>query len=68
MADKLLAFSRVRSTSHDDALAQLAALGEGTPLFNEGRDALVATLGQLKAMGIPESRYAINLSLSLIHI
>ena len=64
VADKLLAFSRVRSTSHDDALAQLAALGEGTPLFNEGRDALVATLGQLKAMGIPESRYAINLSIA----
>ena len=64
VADKLLAFSRVRSTSHDDALAQLAALGEGTPLFNEGRDALVATLGQLKAMGIPESRYAIYLSIA----
>ena len=64
VADKLLAFSRVRSTSHDDALAQLAALGEGTPRFNEGRDALVATLGQLKAMGIPESRYAINLSIA----
>ena len=63
-ADRLLAFSRVRSVSHDDALQKLAALGEGTPLFNEGRDALVATLQQLKAMGIPESRYAINLSIA----
>ena len=63
-ADRLLAFSRVRSASHDDALQKLAALGEGTPLFNEGRDALVATLQQLKAMGIPESRYAINLSIA----
>ena len=64
VADKLLAFSRVRSRSHDEALTQLANLGEGTPLFNEGRDALVATLEQLKAMGIPESRYAINLSIA----
>ncbi len=64
VADKLLAFSRVRSTSHADALAQLSALGDGTPLFNEGRDALVATLTQLQAMGIPESRYAINLSIA----
>ncbi|SIQ97730.1 histidyl-tRNA synthetase [Solilutibacter tolerans] len=64
VADKLLAFSRVRSTSHANALTQLAALGDGTPLFNEGRDALVATLEQLKAMGIPESRYAINLSIA----
>lgn len=64
VADRLLAFSRVRSQGHDDALGRLAALGEGTPLFNEGRDALVATLEQLKAMGIPESRYAINLSIA----
>ena len=64
VADKLLAFSRVRSRSHDEALSQLANLGDGTPLFNEGRDALVATLEQLKAMGIPESRYAINLSIA----
>ena len=64
VAERLLAFSRVRSEGHDDALAKLAALGEGTALFNEGRDALVATLQQLKAMGIPESRYAINLSIA----
>ena len=64
VADKLLAFSRVRSRSHDEALSQLANLGDGRPLFNEGRDALVATLEQLKAMGIPESRYAINLSIA----
>ncbi len=64
VADRLLAFSRVRSQGHEDALAKLAGLGEGTPLFEEGRNALVATLGQLKAMGIPESRYAINLSIA----
>ncbi len=62
--DRLLAFSRVRSQGHDDALARLAALGGGTSLFEEGRDALVATLEQLKAMGIPETRYAINLSIA----
>lgn len=64
VADTLLAFSRVRSSSHADALAKLAALGEGGVQFGEGRDALIATLEQLKAMGIPESRYAINLSIA----
>src|SRR5690606_1250059 len=64
VADKLLAFSRVRSTGHDDALAKLDALGDGTPLFEEGRDELRALLGRLKAMGVPESRYAINLSIA----
>ena len=64
VADRLLAFSRVRSSGHDDALARLDALGVGTPLFEEGRDELRALLGRLKAMGVPESRYAINLSIA----
>ncbi len=63
-AERLLAFSRVRSVSHDDALAKLAALGEGTAMFNEGRDALRDTLEQLKSLGVPESRYALNLSIA----
>ena len=62
--EKLMAFSQVRSNSHADALAQLDALGEGTPLFEEGRDELRAALERLKAMGVPESDYAINLSIA----
>lgn len=64
VADRLLAFSRVRSTGHDDALAKLDALGAGTPLFEEGRGELRELLGRLKAMGVAESRYAINLSIA----
>ncbi|MEN1971241.1 histidine--tRNA ligase [Luteimonas sp. MJ204] len=64
VAERLLAFSRIRSTGHDDALARLDALGAGTPLFEEGRDELRALLGMLRAMGVPESRYAINLSIA----
>jgi len=64
VADRLLAFSRVKSTGHDDALARLDALGPGTAQFEEGRTALRDTLAQLKAMGVPESRYAINLSIA----
>ncbi len=61
---KLMAFSQVRSSGHDDALARLDALGQGTPLFEEGRDELRAALERLKAMGVPESDYAINLSIA----
>jgi histidyl-tRNA synthetase len=64
VADRLLAFSRVRSSGHDDALAKLDALGDGTPLFEEGRNELRELLGRLKAMGVAESRYAINLSIA----
>ena len=62
--EKLMAFSRVRSQGHDDALAKLDALGAGTALFEEGRAELRAILLQLKALGVDESRYAINLSIA----
>src|SRR5690606_10849078 len=62
--DKLMAFSQVRSTGHGDALARLDALGQGTALFEEGREELRAALGRLRAMGVPESDYAINLSIA----
>lgn len=61
---KLMAFSQVRSQGHEDALAKLATLGSGTPLFEQGREELREVLQQLKAMGVPESRYAINLSIA----
>ena len=62
--DKLMAFARVRSNGHQDALDKLAALGEGSALFEQGRDELREVLQQLRALGVPESRYAINLSIA----
>jgi histidyl-tRNA synthetase len=64
VAERLLAFSRIRSSGHDDALAKLDALDAGTPLFEEGRSELRALLAALKALGVPGSRYAINLSIA----
>jgi len=61
---KLMAFSQVRSRGHEDALAKLAALGPGSALFEEGRDELREVLQRLKAMGVAESRYAVNLSIA----
>jgi len=61
---RLLAFSRVRSSGHDDALAQLDALGSGTALFEEGRAELRQVLEQLRVLGVPEHRYALNLSIA----
>jgi histidyl-tRNA synthetase len=62
--DRLMAFSQVRSTGHDDALARLDALEAGSALFEEGRTELRAILEQLRALGVPESRYALNLSIA----
>jgi histidyl-tRNA synthetase len=61
---RLMVFSRVRSRGHDDALAQLDALGSGPALFEQGRDELRDVLQRLRAMGVPETRYAINLSIA----
>ena len=54
----------MRSQGHADALAKLDALGAGTPLFDEGREELRTILDQLKALGVAESRYALNLSIA----
>lgn len=61
---RLMVFSRVRSSGHDDALARLEALGAGTPLFEEGRSELRGVLERLRAMGVPEADYALNLSIA----
>ena len=45
-------------------LRLLDALGEGTALFEEGRAELREVLHRLRALGVPESRYAINLSIA----
>ena len=62
--DRLMDFSRVRSKGHADSILKLQALGSGTPLFEEGRNELVAVLDQLKALGVAEARYALNLSIA----
>ncbi len=64
VADTLLAFSRVRAIGHDAAQAALDALGAGTPLFEEGRAELRDTLAQLRALGVAENRFALNLSIA----
>ena len=62
--DRVMDFSRVRSRDHADALARLDALGAGTELFEQGRAELREVLHQMKAMGVPERRYALNLSIA----
>jgi histidyl-tRNA synthetase len=62
--DRIMAFSGMRSSDHDDAVAKLDALGAGSALFEEGRTELRAILDQLRALGVPGSRYMLNLSIA----
>ena len=63
-ADRLLAFVQVRSNGHDDAIARLDALGQGSEAFNEGIRELREVLTLVRAFGVPESRYRLNLSIA----
>jgi histidyl-tRNA synthetase len=63
-ADRLLAFVQVRSDGHDDAIARLDALGQGSEAFNEGIRELREVLTLVRAFGVPESRYRLNLSIA----
>ncbi|MEO8011408.1 MAG: histidine--tRNA ligase [Dokdonella sp.] len=61
---KILAFVQVRSSSLADALAQLDLLGSGSDTFEQGRNELREMLGLVKAFGVPESHFALNLSIA----
>jgi len=60
----ILDFVKVRSTSHADALARLDALGEDNEALREGVAELREVLALVRAMGVPESDYALNFSIA----
>ena len=66
VADAIMAFVQVRSTSHDDALARLDALatGDASPTLGEGAAELRTVLEMLRAQGVPETAYALNFSIA----
>jgi histidyl-tRNA synthetase len=61
---RILDFVQIRSTSHADALSQLDALGQGSASFEQGITELRETLELVRALGVPETHYAINLSIA----
>lgn len=64
VADRIMAFVQVRSSSHADALARLDALGTGNATLAEGVAELREVVELLKAQGLPESDYAVNFSIA----
>jgi histidyl-tRNA synthetase len=63
-AQKILDFVQVRSTSLQDAYDKLDALGAGSELMEQGRVELKEVLGLIHAFGVPETHYALNLSIA----
>jgi len=64
VATKILAFVQVRSTSVDDAFAKLDALGSGSETFEQGRAELKEVLAMIRDFGVPETHFALNLSIA----
>ncbi|MBZ4038790.1 histidine--tRNA ligase [Novilysobacter selenitireducens] len=62
--ERILAFVEVRSTSHADALAQLDALGTPNDAVRAGVEELREVLELVRALGVPESHYALNFSIA----
>jgi histidyl-tRNA synthetase len=63
-AGRILEFVQIRSHGHADALAKLDALGSGGETFNAGIAELREVLALIHAFGVPETHYALNLSIA----
>src|ERR1700754_4196266 len=64
VAEKILAFVQVRSTTVNDAFAKLDALGSGSETFEQGRAELKEVLALIRDFGVPETHFALNLSIA----
>jgi histidyl-tRNA synthetase len=64
VAARILEFVQVRSTSVADAFAKLDALGAGSETFEQGRAELKEVLGLIRDFGVPETHFALNLSIA----
>jgi histidyl-tRNA synthetase len=64
VADKILAFVQVRSTSVNDAFAKLDALGSGSETFEQGRAELKEVIAMIRDFDVPETHFALNLSIA----
>ncbi|MGY3264342.1 histidine--tRNA ligase [Lysobacter sp. HA35] len=65
--DRILRFVEIRSTSHADAIATLDGLateGDANESLATGVAELREVLELVRAMGVPESAYALNLSIA----
>ena len=63
-ADRIMAFVGTRSRGHDDALAKLDALGTANETLAQGVSELREVLRLVRAFGVPEPAYALNLSIA----
>jgi histidyl-tRNA synthetase len=64
VAEKILAFVQVRSATVDDAFAKLDALGSGSETFEQGRAELKEVLAMIRDFDVPETHFALNLSIA----
>ncbi len=64
VVSRILDFVAVRSSSFEDAMQKLDALGDGSETFEQGRAELRQVLAMVRDLGVPEERFALNLSIA----
>jgi len=63
-AQEILEFIQIRSTTHEDALAQLEKLGKSTEMLNQGIQEMREVLSCIRLFGVPETHYSLNFSIA----
>ncbi len=61
---RILAFVGTRSQGHEDALSKLAAVTADNELISAGINELREVLNLVRALGVPETDYALNFSIA----
>jgi histidyl-tRNA synthetase len=61
---RLLSFVAIRSNGHDDAMAKLAAIACDNEQISAGVAELREVLNLVRALGVPETHYALNFSIA----
>src|SRR3546814_12756340 len=64
VVQRIMDFVKLRSGSHAQALAMLDTLGSGSESFNTGVAELREVIELVRAFGVPEANYCINLSIA----
>ena len=64
IVDTLLAFVGTQSSGYDDAMRKLNAIACGNALMAEGVAELCEVLSLVRALGVPETHYALNFSIA----
>ena len=64
VVDRLMDFVSLKADSNDGLLSRIAGLGIGNALFQEGLGELRQVTGMIRAQGVPDKNFTLNVSIA----